>query len=118
MILLLKSYPYHFVRTILSMSFCPILFCPYTILSIPFYPYHFVRYHFVLEPNIVLWLLEAYYNKILIKVLTFCCYTFYSINTTTIQKIKLPGVLSTSLLSSKGVLDVLSLLLVRASFNT
>src|SRR6218665_3682002 len=43
-------YPYHFVRTILSMPFCPILFCLYTILSIPFCPYHFVRYHFVLEP--------------------------------------------------------------------
>src|SRR6218665_3751125 len=50
MILLLKSYPYHFVRTILSIPFCPIPFCPYTILSIPFCPYHFVRYHFVLEP--------------------------------------------------------------------
>src|SRR6218665_1301954 len=44
-------YPYHFVRTILSMPFCLITFCPYTILSIPFCPYHFVRYHFVLEPN-------------------------------------------------------------------
>src|SRR6218665_3560601 len=43
-------YPYHFVRTILSMPFCPIPFCPYTILSIPFCPYHFVRYRFVLEP--------------------------------------------------------------------
>src|SRR6218665_3515263 len=42
--------PYHFVRTILSMPFCRIPFCPYTILSIPFCPYHFVRYHFVLEP--------------------------------------------------------------------
>src|SRR6218665_482627 len=51
MILLLKSYPYHFVRTILSVPFCPIPFCPYTILSIPFCPYHFVRYHFVLEPR-------------------------------------------------------------------
>src|SRR6218665_658783 len=50
MILLLKSYPYHFVRTILSVPFCPIPFCPNTILSIPFCPYHFVRYHFVLEP--------------------------------------------------------------------
>src|SRR6218665_203433 len=50
MILLLKSYPYHFVYTILSVPFCPIPFCPYTILSIPFCPYHFVRYHFVLEP--------------------------------------------------------------------
>src|SRR6218665_2726723 len=37
MILLLKSYPYHFVRTILSN----------TILSV----YHFVRCHFVLEPS-------------------------------------------------------------------
>src|SRR6218665_622582 len=52
MILLLKSYPYHFVRTILSVPFCPIPFCPYTILSISFCPYHFVRYHFVLEPKI------------------------------------------------------------------
>src|SRR6218665_3041793 len=43
-------YPYHFVRTILSMPFCPIPFCPYTILSIPLCPYHFVRYNFVLEP--------------------------------------------------------------------
>src|SRR6218665_3169724 len=51
MILLLKFYPYHFVRTILSVPFCPIPFCPYTILSIPFCPYHFVRYHFVLEPS-------------------------------------------------------------------
>ena len=34
---------YHFVRTILSIPFCPIPFCPYTILSIPFCPYHFVR---------------------------------------------------------------------------
>src|SRR6218665_3674306 len=50
MILLLKSYPYHFVRTILFVPFCPIPFCPYTILSISFCPYHFVRYHFVLEP--------------------------------------------------------------------
>src|SRR6218665_2875122 len=50
MISLLKSYPYHFVRTILSVPFCPIPFCPYTILSIPFCPYHFVRCHFVLEP--------------------------------------------------------------------
>src|SRR6218665_2545495 len=43
-------YPYNFVRTILSIPFCLIPFCPYTILSIPFCPYHFVRYHFVLEP--------------------------------------------------------------------
>src|SRR6218665_1400632 len=34
---------YHFVRTILSIPFCPIPFCPCTILSIPFCPYHFVR---------------------------------------------------------------------------
>src|SRR6218665_1040635 len=34
-------YPYHFVRTILSMPFCPISFCPYTILSIPFCPLPF-----------------------------------------------------------------------------
>src|SRR6218665_1116099 len=55
-------YPYHFVRTILPMPFCPISFCPYTILSIPFCPYHFVRipfcpchfvrYHFVRSPLI------------------------------------------------------------------
>src|SRR6218665_2238966 len=43
-------YPCHFVRTILSIPFCPIPFYPYTILSIPFCPYHCVRYHFVLEP--------------------------------------------------------------------
>src|SRR6218665_2211723 len=43
-------YPYHFVRAILSIAFCPMPFCPYTILSILFCPYHFVRYHFVLEP--------------------------------------------------------------------
>src|SRR6218665_1031617 len=54
MILLLKSYLYRFVRTILSVPFCPIPFCPYTILSIPFCPYHFVRYHFVLEPPALL----------------------------------------------------------------
>src|SRR6218665_1685461 len=42
---------YHFVRTILSIPFCPIPFCPYTILSIPFCPYHFVRYHFVRSPE-------------------------------------------------------------------
>src|SRR6218665_1052901 len=40
-------YPYHFVRIILSIPFCPIPFCPipfcmHTILSIPFCPYHFV----------------------------------------------------------------------------
>src|SRR6218665_1890012 len=40
MIVLLKSYTYHFIRTILSVPFCP-----YTILSIPF-----CRYHFLLEP--------------------------------------------------------------------
>src|SRR6218665_882746 len=51
MILLVRSYPYHFVRTILSVPFCPIPFCPYTILSIPFCQYHFVRYHFVLGPT-------------------------------------------------------------------
>src|SRR6218665_3535044 len=50
MILLVKSYLYHFVHTILSVPLCPIPFCPYTILSIPFCPNHFVRYHFVLEP--------------------------------------------------------------------
>src|SRR6218665_2939639 len=38
---------YHFVRTILSIPFCPMPFCPCTILSIPFCPYHFVCYHFV-----------------------------------------------------------------------
>src|SRR6218665_3818907 len=35
-------YPYHFVRTILSVPFCPIPFCPYTILSMPFCPHHFL----------------------------------------------------------------------------
>ena len=53
-------YPYHFVRTILSMPFCPIPFCLYTILSIPFCPYHFVRYHFVLEPIIGILYIDAY----------------------------------------------------------
>src|SRR6218665_2129970 len=43
-------YPFHFVRTILSIPLCPIPFFPYTILSIPFCPYRFVPYHFVLEP--------------------------------------------------------------------
>src|SRR6218665_961620 len=42
---------YHFIRTILSIPFCPMPFCPYTILSIPFCPYHFVRYHFVRSPS-------------------------------------------------------------------
>src|SRR6218665_2719022 len=51
MILLLKSYPYHFARSILPVPFCPMPFCPYTILSIPFCPYHFVRYHFVRSPS-------------------------------------------------------------------
>src|SRR6218665_998826 len=53
MILLLKSYPCHFVSTILSIPFCPIPFCPYTILSISFCPYHFVRYHFVRSPFVL-----------------------------------------------------------------
>src|SRR6218665_1680576 len=60
---------YHFVHTILSVPFCPIPFCPYTILSvyhfvripfcpytilsIPFCPYHFVRYHFVRSSHIL-----------------------------------------------------------------
>src|SRR6218665_1133024 len=65
MILLLKSYPYHFVRTILSVPFCPIPFCLYTILSIPFCPYHFVRYHFVLEPyNLMLFLLSHVHDQL------------------------------------------------------
>src|SRR6218665_3071609 len=51
MILSVTFYSYHFVCTILSISFCPIPLCSYTILSLPFCPYHFVRYHFVLEPN-------------------------------------------------------------------
>src|SRR6218665_744369 len=50
MVFLVKSYPYHFVHTILSVPFCPIPFCLYTILSIPFCPYHFVRYHFSGNP--------------------------------------------------------------------
>src|SRR6218665_493939 len=66
MILLLKSYPYHFVRTILSIPFCPIPFCPYTILSISFCPYHFVRYHFVLEPTKLI-TLECLYTRCLRK---------------------------------------------------
>src|SRR6218665_4163039 len=54
MILSVPFYSYHFVRTILSIPFCPMTidtFCPYATLSIPFCPYHFVRYHFVLEPS-------------------------------------------------------------------
>ena len=46
MILSAPFYSYHFVRTIVSVPFCPMTFCPYTILSVPF-----VRYHFVLEPS-------------------------------------------------------------------
>src|SRR6218665_4003740 len=34
-----------FIRNLLS-----VLFCPCTILAIPFCPYHFIRYHFVREP--------------------------------------------------------------------
>src|SRR6218665_2186693 len=34
-------YPYHFVRSILSIPLCPIPFCPYTILSVPFCPLPF-----------------------------------------------------------------------------
>src|SRR6218665_2162619 len=40
-----------FIRNVLAIPFCPIPFCPCTIMSIPFCPYHFVRYHFVLEPK-------------------------------------------------------------------
>src|SRR6218665_2068353 len=65
MTLFVIFYPYHFVRTFLSMPFCNTILSVYhfvhailsnTILSvyhfvrIPFCPYHFVRYHFVLEP--------------------------------------------------------------------
>ena len=32
-------YPYHFVRTILSLPSCPLPFCPHTILSIKLCPY-------------------------------------------------------------------------------
>src|SRR6218665_1037977 len=49
MTLSIRFYAYHFVRAILSIPFCTMPFCPYTILSIPFCSYHFVRYHFVLE---------------------------------------------------------------------
>src|SRR6218665_1065575 len=44
-------YPYHFVRAIVSIPFCPISFCPCTILSIPFCPYHFVRYNLQINAN-------------------------------------------------------------------
>src|SRR6218665_2654836 len=43
MTLFVIFYPCHVVRAILSVPFCPIPFCPYTILSVPFCPYHFVR---------------------------------------------------------------------------
>src|SRR6218665_1803573 len=42
MTLPVRFHRYHSVSTILSIPFCPIPFCPYTILSIPFCPYHFV----------------------------------------------------------------------------
>src|SRR6218665_3028539 len=38
----MKNY-YHFVRTILSIPFCPYHFVPYHFFRIPFCPYHFVR---------------------------------------------------------------------------
>src|SRR6218665_435585 len=34
-------YPYHFARAILSIPFCPMPFCQYTILSVPFCPLPF-----------------------------------------------------------------------------
>ena len=34
---------YHFIRTILSIPFCPYHFVPYHFVRIPFCPYHFVR---------------------------------------------------------------------------
>src|SRR6218665_2878221 len=44
MTLFVIFYSYHFVRTILSMPFCPIPFCPYTILSNTILSvYHFVH---------------------------------------------------------------------------
>src|SRR6218665_1050790 len=42
---------YHFGHAILSVPFCPIPSCPYTVSSIPFCPYHFVPYHFVRSPR-------------------------------------------------------------------
>src|SRR6218665_1324953 len=47
MILSVSFYSYHFVRAILSIPFCPMIFCPYTIfsictiLSVPFCPLPF-----------------------------------------------------------------------------
>src|SRR6218665_275770 len=47
MILSISFYSYHFVRAILSIPFCPMIFCPYTIfsiciiLSVPFCPLPF-----------------------------------------------------------------------------
>src|SRR6218665_3621081 len=55
LIVIYSKTAHRFVRTILSipfcpMTFCPMTFCPYTILSIPFCPYRFVHYHFVRSP--------------------------------------------------------------------
>ena len=43
MILSIPFYPYHCVRTILSVQFCPIPLCPYAFLFIPACSYNFVR---------------------------------------------------------------------------
>ena len=42
--------PRHHVHDILSMTFCPMTFCPHNILSATFCPWHFVRWHFVRPP--------------------------------------------------------------------
>src|SRR6218665_1454123 len=41
---------YHFVRTILSVPFCPYHFVQWHFVRIPFCPYHFVQWHFVRIP--------------------------------------------------------------------
>src|SRR6218665_1944100 len=61
---------YHFDRTILTVPFCPIPFCPYTILSISFCPYHFVR---TILSNTIL---SVYHFVHIILSVPFCPYHF------------------------------------------
>src|SRR6218665_1792064 len=89
MILLLKSYPYHFVRTILSVPFCRIPFCPNTILSIPFCPYHFVRYHFVLEPKLLLSLMTQRARTVINRVIMADRDNYATVKEQLLKKLKL-----------------------------
>ena len=49
-ILTMPFYPRHIVPDLLSVTFCPMTFCPHIILSATFCPWHFVRWHFVRPP--------------------------------------------------------------------